>query len=62
MLQSILLIIYLLVGAYMFAVIESRNYLDTVYWIVIALLTVGFGDYHPVTDIERAILIPFALA
>ncbi|WZH50136.1 hypothetical protein QYS62_011376 [Fusarium acuminatum] len=62
MLQSILLLIYLLLGAYMFSEIESWNYLDTVYWTVVTLFTVGFGDYHPVTDLGRAILIPFALA
>jgi potassium channel subfamily K len=62
MLQSILLLIYLLLGAYMFSEIESWNYLDTVYWTVVTLFTVGFGDYHPVTDLGRAILIPFSLA
>ncbi|EGU88706.1 hypothetical protein FOXB_00777 [Fusarium oxysporum f. sp. conglutinans Fo5176] len=62
MLQSILLLIYLLLGAYIFSEIESWNYLDAVYWTVVTLFTVGFGDYYPATDLGRALLLPFALA
>ncbi|KAH7179005.1 uncharacterized protein B0J16DRAFT_357197 [Fusarium flagelliforme] len=62
MLQSILLLIYLLLGAYLFSEIESWNYLDAVYWTVVTLFTVGFGDYHPTTNLGRGLLIPFALA
>ncbi|EGU83960.1 hypothetical protein FOXB_05526 [Fusarium oxysporum f. sp. conglutinans Fo5176] len=62
MLQSIMLLIYLLLGAYLFSEIESWDYLDAVYWAVVTLFTVGFGDFHPTTDLGRALLIPFALA
>ncbi|RGP59652.1 outward-rectifier potassium channel tok1 [Fusarium longipes] len=62
MLQSIMLLLYLLLGAYVFSNIESWQYLDAVYWAVVTLFTVGFGDYYPDTELGRGLLIPFALA
>ncbi|KPA38339.1 outward-rectifier potassium channel tok1 [Fusarium langsethiae] len=62
MLQSIMLLLYLLLGAYIFSEVESWSYLDAVYWAFVTLFTVGFGDYYPETDLGRALLIPFALA
>ncbi|KAH7109404.1 hypothetical protein B0J13DRAFT_314906 [Dactylonectria estremocensis] len=61
MLQTIMFLIYLLLGAYIFSQVESWNYLDAVYWTVVTLFTVGFGDYYPTTTLGRALLIPYAL-
>lgn len=61
MLQTIMLLMYLLIGARVFSAIESWNYLDAVYWANVTLFTVGFGDYHPTTTLGRALLLPYAL-
>ena len=34
-----------------------KNFLDAVYWSAITLMTVGYGDIHPVTDIGKIVAI-----
>lgn len=62
MLQTILFLMYLLVGALVFSKIEKDwDYLDAVYWADITLFTVGYGDFSPLSTLGRALLIPYAL-
>ncbi|KAI1327400.1 voltage-gated potassium channel [Xylariaceae sp. FL0255] len=61
MLQTILFLAYLLLGALIFSHIEGWFYLDTVYWANVTLFTVGFGDFFPETNLGRGLLIPYAL-
>jgi potassium channel subfamily K, other eukaryote len=61
MLQTIMFLMYLLVGALVFSSIESWPYLDAVYWADVTLFTVGFGDFSVQTPLGRALLIPYAL-
>ncbi|KAI5917377.1 hypothetical protein F4810DRAFT_696652 [Camillea tinctor] len=61
MLQTIVFLMYLLLGALLFCNIEDWNYLDSVYWADVTLFTVGHGDISPQTSIGRALLIPYAL-
>ncbi|OLN85234.1 Outward-rectifier potassium channel TOK1 [Colletotrichum chlorophyti] len=61
MLQTILFLLYLLLGALVFSTIEGWTYLDAVYWADVTLFTVGFGDFAAVTPLGRAFLIPYAL-
>ncbi|KAI1631715.1 hypothetical protein F4809DRAFT_657464 [Biscogniauxia mediterranea] len=60
MLQTIIFLMYLLLGALVFSNIEGWNYLDSVYWADVTLFTVGFGDISPKTSLGRALLIPYA--
>ncbi|KAI1078071.1 hypothetical protein F5B20DRAFT_549092 [Whalleya microplaca] len=61
MLQTILFLMYLLIGALVFSKIEGWNYLDAVYWADVTLFTVGYGDFYPETNLGRALLMPYAL-
>lgn len=61
MLQTIMFLLYLLVGAVVFSNIENWNYLDTVYWADVTLFTVGFGDFTAQTNLGRALMMPYAL-
>ncbi|TQS31578.1 hypothetical protein Golomagni_08137 [Golovinomyces magnicellulatus] len=61
MLQTILFLMYLLIGALIFSQIEGWRYLDAVYWADVTLFTVGFGDFATVSHLGRALLIPYAL-
>ncbi|KAF5018163.1 hypothetical protein F66182_9873 [Fusarium sp. NRRL 66182] len=61
MLQTIMFIMYLLLGALVFSRIEEWNYLDAVYWADVTLFTVGFGDFRPDTTLGRALMMPYAL-
>lgn len=61
MLQTIMFLIYLLLGALVFSNIEGWNYLDAVYWADVTLFTVGFGDYTATKNLSRALLFPYAL-
>ena len=60
MLQTIMFLLYLLLGALVFSTIEDWNYLDGLYWADVTLFTVGFGDYSPSSNLGRALLIPYA--
>ncbi|KAI5866252.1 voltage-gated potassium channel [Durotheca rogersii] len=61
MLQTIVFLSYLLLGALVFSKIENWNFLDAVYWADVTLFTVGLGDICPQTRLGRGLLIPFAL-
>lgn len=62
MLQTMLFVTYLLLGALIFSHIEGWEFLDAVYWADVTLLTVGLGDFSPSTHTGRSLLIPFAIA
>lgn len=61
MLQTILFLMYLLLGALIFSEMERWNYLDAVYWANVTLFTVGFGDFAASTKLGRAFILPYAL-
>jgi voltage-gated potassium channel len=49
---------YILVSALILFQVEPetfRNFFDAVYWSTITLMTVGYGDFYPVTTIGKAV-------
>ncbi|KAJ9165412.1 Potassium channel [Coniochaeta hoffmannii] len=61
MVQSLIFVVHLLLGALVFSNIENWQYLDAVYWADATILTVGFGDFPVTSDLGRALLFPYAL-
>ncbi|RAL62623.1 hypothetical protein DID88_004470 [Monilinia fructigena] len=61
MCQTVSFLVYLLVGAAVFAHVESWQYLDAFYWCDFTLLTIGVGDFAPLTHLGRSLSFPFAM-
>ncbi|OOQ85072.1 putative ion channel [Penicillium brasilianum] len=61
MLQTIILFIYLLGGSAVYARIEGWKFMDAVYWADYTLLTIGVGNFAPVTHLGRGLLFPYAV-
>ena len=45
-------VFYVLVSVY-YNQVEGWNVLDCVYYITVTITTVGYGDFHPTTDVSN---------
>ena len=61
MIQTSGFLLYLLLGALVYAHVEDWRYLDAIYWAHYTILTVGIGDFAPRTHGGRSLLFPFAI-
>jgi potassium channel subfamily K len=62
MLQTIVFLSYLLLGALVYSKLEGWDFLDAVYWADFTLLPVGIGgNFTPASHTGRSLLFPFAL-
>ena len=61
MLQTISFMVYMIGGGAVYSKIEGWKFLDAVYFADFTLLTVGIGDYAPLTHLGRGLLFPYAI-
>jgi voltage-gated potassium channel Kch len=61
--MSIMMIVILgIVGSLFFTETENVTYLDGVYWVIVTMSTVGYGDVVPTTKTAKGFCILFLLA
>lgn len=51
----------LLLGTLVYHWLEGWNYLDALYFSVISLATIGYGDFVPTTPVSRAFTIVYVI-
>jgi voltage-gated potassium channel len=51
----------LLLGTLVYHWLEGWNYLDALYFSVISLATIGYGDFVPTTQVSRAFTIVYVI-
>ena len=61
MLQTIMFLTYVLAAGAVYAQIETWAFLDGVYFTIVTLFTIGFGDLVPKTHLGRSLFFPFAV-
>lgn len=61
MVQTMVFVAYLLLGALTFSKVEGWTFLQAVYFTDVTLLTIGLGDFAPGTQLGRGLFIPFAV-
>ncbi|KAK5131243.1 hypothetical protein LTR08_001212 [Meristemomyces frigidus] len=61
MLQTILFLGYVLAAGAVYAQIENWIFLDGVYYIIVTLFTIGFGDLTPDTHLGRSLYFPMSI-
>ncbi len=54
--------VILATGTTFYTIVERWSIIDSLYFTVITLTTIGYGDLHPTTDISKIFTIVFVIA
>ena len=60
-LQTMMFFIWLAGGAGVFAKTQGWSFVDSLYFCDVTILTVGFGDFHPINDVGRGLVFPYSV-
>ena len=60
-LQTMMFFVWLAGGAGVFARVEGWSFVDALYFCDVTILTVGFGDFHPINDVGRGLVFPYSV-
>src|SRR5579871_2201366 len=61
MLQTLAFFVFIGVCALIFSKAESTTYVNGIYFMVVTILTIGFGDITPHTTSMKVLTFPFAV-
>lgn len=57
----VILIILILIGMFAYHRVEDWRYLDSLYFTIVTVTTIGYGDFAPQTDMGKIFTIIFPL-
>ena len=58
---AIIVILLIIIGAMFYTLTEGWTMVDSLYFTVMTLTTIGFGDLHPTTNISKLFTVVYVL-